>query len=111
MLTFRTPLPIPGPLLKDRRPPSWKWLLVPFFVGMWGLATLVPGWAQTDTPPALTISPGSSHSCALRADGTAYVAAYDSGLIMLGLTPKDNPLSGTQQVVRHNTVSGTVSGP
>ena len=45
------------------------------------------------------------------ANGTAYVAAYDSGLIMLGLTRKENPLSGTQQGVRHNKVSGTLSGP
>jgi len=45
------------------------------------------------------------------ANGTAYVAANDSGLIMLGLTPKENPLSGTQHVVRQSKVSGTVSGP
>ena len=47
----------------------------------------------------------------LQHDLNAYAAAYDSGLIMLGLTPQDNPLSGIQQVVSHNTVSGTVSGP
>ena len=45
------------------------------------------------------------------ANGTAYVAANDSGLIMLGLTPKENPLSGTQHVVRQSKGAGTVSGP
>lgn len=45
------------------------------------------------------------------ANGTVYVAAYDSGLIMLGLTRKENLLSGPQHGVRHHTVSGTLSGP